>query len=918
MKDHRSPVNSIQPRAVCTLALSTAILYGNLMAQTSCSGHQLAGRVQDSTDAVIPDARVILDGTETVQGGDTGRFQFPCIRAGQHHLSISATSFATAEVKVRVPQPKEELTVILKPATVTTSVRISGDSTTEAAATANGSSRTISGNDLSTLADDPDDLLRELQQLAATGGGLAANTTVTVDGFQSSSPLPPKSSIAYIQVNPDLFSAEYRQPPFDGGRVEVYTKPGQSTYHGALFITNGSPWMNARDPFSNSKAALGKQRYGFELTGPVRQKDSDFSLTLENRTIDNYAVVNAITLNDEGEQQSTVVNVATPQQLWLPTARLDWQLGNKNTFVASYSGNVNELSNVGVGGLALPDTGYDSETYDHALRLMNITTASAKVMREARVAFDWRGETDTPTSTAPQVQVAGAFTSGGATLGAQRLRNFEIEVDDDAIISTSKHLLKFGTQFKLYNIHDQLTTYFNGLYVFGGGSAPVLDANGNPIPGQTEIITGLEQYRRAEFSLAGGTPTAFTNVVGTPSVNFIQARNAVYIQDTWKPRANLQVVMGFRYFLQNAPVLLNGATPRLGFAWSPDEKATWQFHGHAGLFTGEFAQESYAELQREDGIHRITSTVYNPTYGDPFDAGSTPIHSLRETAPYLQNITFAIENIGGSHTFPHGWNVKADAYWGRIWNYTRTQNINSPLNDSPTGPRPGAPDLNVLQTNNSGQGGANIEFLSLEQHSFKRVQFFVGAVRINLKDDTNDNLFFTPQSSRTNAGEFTSRTGQGEWQLFGNGTLTLPEKVQVSTDLGSQSAAPYNITTGFDNNGDGNFNDRPQYAAPSDPNAIPTQFGLLVASGGAGVFPRNAGRTSWTIHLDTNIERSFRLNRGSKSTRVQTLTANVRSSNVLNHLNTTSVGGVLGSPLFGVPYAADSGRRIEGGLRYSF
>jgi hypothetical protein len=44
----------------------------------------------------------------------------------------------------------------------------------------------------------------------------------------------------------------------------------------------------------------------------------------------------------------------------------------------------------------------------------------------------------------------------------------------------------------------------------------------------------------------------------------------------------------------------------------------------------------------------------------------------------------------------------------------------------------------------------------------------------------------------------------------------------------------------------------------------------------------------------------------------------VRSSNLLNHTNVTAEGGVLGSPLFLVPYAADSGRRVEGGLRYNF
>ena len=164
-----------------------------------------------------------------------------------------------------------------------------------------GRTQTISGDRLQSLADDPDDLQRELQQLAAAAGGNPSNTTISVDGFQDSSALPPKSSIAYIKVNPDQFSAEYREPPFDGGRVEIYTKPGQKTYHGALFMTNGSPWENARDPFSTSKAAIGKQRYGFELTGPVRKKGSDFTLTLEHRSIDNFAVVNAMTVDSAGE-----------------------------------------------------------------------------------------------------------------------------------------------------------------------------------------------------------------------------------------------------------------------------------------------------------------------------------------------------------------------------------------------------------------------------------------------------------------------------------------------------------------------------------------------------------------------------------------------------------------------------------------
>ncbi|HZY62538.1 MAG TPA: TonB-dependent receptor [Edaphobacter sp.] len=898
--------------AACALLCTIAV------AQKPCDGSKVTGIVQDSTGAIIPGASIQIDNGETVESGDAGQFRFACASAGQHHLHISAPSFAAKEISIRVPQSKNEIIVALQPQDVTTSVDVGEDSSPGAATAASGSSQTISGDQLSTLADDPDDLRRELQQLAATSGGLASNTTIAVDGFQSSSPLPPKSSIAYIKVNPDLFSAEYREPPFDGGRIEVYTKPGQSHYHGALFATNGSPWMNARDPFSTSRAALGKQRYGFELNGPVRSKGSDFALTLEHRTIDNYAVVNAITLDDQGNRQSVIANIATPQQLWLATARLAWQLGQKNTFTASYNGNVNHSQNVGVGGTSLQETGYDSSTADHTLRLLNVTTVSPKMMHEARVALDWNGETDIPNSTAPQLAVSGAFTSGGAAVGPQRLHNFEVEVDDDAVISTKNHLLKIGTQFKMYKVRDQLTTGFNGAYTFGGGLAPALDPNGNPIPGKTEVISGLEQYRRAKLGLAGGTPTAFNNVSGTPSVNFTQVRNALFIQDDWKVRPRLQIAMGFRYYLQNAPLAMNGATPRLGVAWSPDKKSNWQLHAHIGLFTGAFSFGEYAELLREDGVHRITNTVYNPVYNNPLGNSDAVIHSIRQASPHLQNITFAIENVGGSHNFPHGWSVNTDVYWGRIWNYTRTLNINSPLNNDPTGPRPGPRNLNILQANNSGQGGANVEFFGINQHKLKHLQFFFGAVRVNLIDNTNDDTFFTPQSSRTDAGEFAHRNGQGIWQVFGNGMLKLPQKIELSTNLHAMSGAPYNITTGFDNNGDGNFNDRPQYAPAGDPNAIPTQFGMLVPSGGIGAFPRNAGRLPWVVHMDTNIQRQFHLTKNPKADHPQALTLNVRSSNILNHMNVTSVGGVLGSPLFNRPFAADNGRRIEFGARYSF
>ena len=245
--------------------------------------------------------------------------------------------------------------------------------------------------------------------------------------------------------------------------------------------------------------------------------------------------------------------------------------------------------------------------------------------------------------------------------------------------------------------------------------------------------------------------------------------------------------------------------------------------------------------------------------------------------------------------------------------------MNAPLDGVPTGPRAlGLPNLDVLQMNNSGQGRVNVEFVGIEQHKLKNVQFFAGAAHVDIIDDNDDQELNSPQSNFTNAGEFARRSMQGTWQIFGNGSFTFPEKIVLSGDLQGQGDQHYNVTTGFDNNGDGNFNDRPQVAMPGTPGAIQTRYGLLVNTGGVAPVQRNVGVMPWTVHLDTNIQRVFTVSRNAKAEHQQTLTANLRSSNLLNHTNITSVGGVLGSPLFGIGYAADNGRRVEAGLRYSF
>jgi hypothetical protein len=423
-------------------------------------------------------------------------------------------------------------------------------------------------------------------------------------------------------------------------------------------------------------------------------------------------------------------------------------------------------------------------------------------------------------------------------------------------------------------------------------------------------------------------------------MDFVQVRIAAFIQDDWKLRPNLHLAAGLRYYGQNDLTFVHNYTPRFGLTWTPDKKATWNLHAHAGMFTGRFQSQVYATFITEDGVQRITSTVYNPSAYcptltpaqfnancDPFTGGTT-LHSIYTAQPGLPNTYFSIEDIGVSHTLPHGWTLTASYDQSQMWHYTRAENINAPLNGQPTGPRPGAANLNILQVQGTGRGYGNVEFASIEQHSLKRLQVFFGAVRNQIIDDTDDAYFLTPQTTGVNTGEYARRDTGGLWNAFGNIALTLPYTLKLSTVFNSTGGQPFNITTGSDNNGDGDFNDRPRYApsvtplcsaAPTaNPCAYATPYGFLMNTGSGPTIARNKGVLPWTYYVDLNLQRTFKLTRRADATHPQTLALNVRTSNALNHLNVMQEGSVLGSPLFNQPDAADNGRRIEFGTRYTF
>ena len=909
-------------------SLNTAPLF----AQQPCTqGFSVEGIIRDTTGAVIPNAQVQTPDGKSASTDPDGHFVLLCVPETSTTVTAQADGFAPGTATtIRQSNTVAHVDIQLQVARVETDVEV-GDDATAMDADHGAGTRSLSTQDVQQLSDDPDDFLRELQSLAASGGGMPGLALVTVDGFQNTSALPPKGSIASIRINPDMFSAEYERAPYFGGRIEIFTKPGADPFHGALFLTDSDGSFNATDPFSVTATPAGKRRYGFELSGPVVPKKIDFSLALEKRDIDEFNVVNAITLDANGNQTPLQQTVAAPQRLWIASSRNDWQVSPNDTATLSFSANVNHLGNQGVGGLTLAEAGYSSLVSEYDLRLHNTLTLGPNRLHETRIGYTWKRTEETPLSTAPSLGVAGYFTGGGATSQNLNDRERDLEVDDDLMVTQGKHSWKIGAQSLGVFVHDDDPNTFNGAYLFGGGSAPMLDTNNNPT-GQTTTISGIEEYRRALLNLPGGSPTTYQLTTGTPLVPFTQWRVGLFGQDAIKLASRFSVMGGLRYQMQTAPSSFANFSPRVGLAWAPDKKSSWVVHVRAGIFHDASRQNqlSYAtEVYRLNGARQQQTTVYSPSYHNPLTLapGAIQVSTVNQFSPSLHQISSLQTHIGIEHNLHDGWHLETTFYWFSNWGQLQTRNINAPLVGSSVGappdptaallaPRPYAPNENIVQYQNSGHLDGNVYVIGGDRNAGKRASLSVYYVHLNAKTDATE-IAGSPQSSYSNQGESSRPDWLEENAVYASGSIHLPYKLEFSSVLDAENGGPYNITTGTDANGDGDFNDRPSYASAPGAGVYSTRFGLLTTNTVNGNVPRNLGTMPARLHLDGNLSRVFTLNPRDKD-RPRTLTFNARSANLVNHTNVTAVNTVLSSSTLGAPLTAETARRIELGVRFSF
>jgi hypothetical protein len=860
----------------------------------------LRGRVMDEMGDVIVGATIEVTNGEgisktTITNGE-GVYAFTGLVTGKYIVRASAQGFAVYEnPDVEVTQARRGLFDITLRVTIgRQEVTVASDANHVVSPENNADAVVLSGADLESLPDDPDELVAALQALAGPSAGPGGGRLL-IDGF-SGGRIPPKGSIREVRINQNPFSAEYDRPGF--GRIEIFTKPGTERYSGSAFFNFNDESLNSRNPFASNRAPFQSRLYGGNLSGPLVAGKSSFFFDFERRGISDNAVINAFILDPDLNPTQFSRAVLTPRSRTTLSPRLDFQLSPRHTFGVRYTyARVNDRNN-GVGGFSLASRAFNSSSAEQTLQLKETAVLGPQAVNEARFQFIRRHASSAGDDSSPTVNVLDAFTGGGSAIGQSTRAEDQLEFQNYTLLTRSMHTLKAGVQLRGVIVDSVSRQNYGGTFTFAGGPAPLLDADNNVVlgpEGRPVVIelTSLEQYRRTlllerqgfsptRIRALGAGATQFILMGGNPEARVSHTEAGLFIQDDWQVRPNLTFSAGLRYEWQsNLDDRLDFA-PRISLAWSPPTSGAKRpklvIRTGFGIFYERFDEDTSLRAARFDGNGARQVIVSRPDYFP----NAPPFQEL--TARETQTVIRLDENLRAPYTMQAAVSVERELPYkltlsttfttSRVLHLLRSRNTNAPLPGTfnpllPGGgdqvARPLGPIGNVYDIESSGVLNQNQLMVSVNNRLNPKVTIFASYVlnrvmsNADVPDSSPTGLSF-PVNSYNLSGEYGRSSLSIRHRFFLGGSINTLWGLRLNPYVLAFSGRPFNITTGRDANGDTLFNERPALASDlSRPGVIITRLGAFDPAPATAqpLIPRNFGTGPPFFTANLRFSRTF-------------------------------------------------------------
>lgn len=843
--------------------------------------------VVDQTGAVVPNATVTLirldEATKTATPthaitSDKGMIVFDRVVPGRYRIEARFEGFEVGvltDVRIRGGDNKQVMILRLK--SIEESVTVAQNAQAAAAdPRGNGGRTVLSREEIEALSDDPIDMAQQLQDMA---GG---NATIKVDSF-AGAPLPPKALIKSIHIVRDPFAAENHSA--EAEEIDIITQPGIGPLRGNFSTRLRDGAFTARSPFTATKGPERQESVEGNVGGTLINGKSSFSLSVEGRNA--FDTPNLFANLPTGTE-SQVLNLRRPAKDLTVYGLVDYAVTRDQILRFAYDQTTTTRDNLGVGGPNLIDRAYSTDSENYEFRAQLVGPLGRRAFANTRLQLLSQNTNSVSAFDTPTVVVNGGFTSGSANVtGGRHPKTLEFASDVDYV--RGMHTIRTGVQIDAGRYRADDSTDYLGTYTFPSVAA-----------------------------FAAGQPSLYTRRIGDPLIVYNNFQAAAYVQDDLRVRKNLTLSPGVRFEAQShLPHDHGDLGPRMGITWAPFRSGHTTVRGSAGLFYNWLNASVYEQTLRVDGFRQQELIVQNPTYPVPPTAGPTTttnkyvlgpdVHMTRTTrisAGLDQTLTPKIR-VSFTYSQFHGVQLVGT-------------NLNAPLN----GVRPDPAFANVIEVLSE----AGLDF---HQLSSNVTMNFAGGVRNanqarwNARRTTlrvtywiarisnNTDGPFVPPPSGSLATEWAPAPGERRNRVEASVNSQALKNLNATIGLAASTGTPFSILTGFDDNGDTIFNDRP----------VGVGRDTLRTAGQASV----RANINYTVSLGTVRTAADIQERGGGEQRGGApasgryrLVFTLAVTNLTNRPNFTGYSGVLTSPTFALPTAVLNPRRVDFGVSLRF
>jgi len=898
-------------------SIAIAVLFSCLFATAAWGQNPgaLSGTVEDSTGEYVVGADVRLRNQITGQELSTsskeeGQFRFDHVAFGDYQLIVNVQGFKSAHVPVKVGERQENpIRVPLQIAASAASVTVTADSEDMPTVGVGQDMDTVQldRNWLDNLPAKEGDPLTVPSMFLDPAAAGALGPKIIVDGVESSELEVPLTSIRRVYVDKNSYSAVFGRPGRD--RIDVITRRGgRRDYHGNLTFLLRNSALDARNVFTRVRPPMQREIMETELDGPLGKTLYIFNHPVKARFLlagRYFASDESATVHARTPAGSVVENVPTPEHNTRLLGRLDFDLTPKHTLTLNYKFRNKLQQNQGVGGFNLAERATDSWTHENEVKVSERAIISPAFLNEVRFAFRDVPQQTASRSVQPAIIVLGAFSSGGAQMSL-RQREKAFTVQDTATINKGKHTLSFGGGARLRSFQITDASNFGGTFTFNG----------------------LSQY-------ASGQPEVFTMNQGIPEVSFAQREYHSFLQDEIQVRQHLSVTFGLRYEWQSNLSYYNNFAPRIAFAYAPRRGQT-VIRGGFGVFYDRQPEILQQQALLYDGAQGHQIIMEKPGYPVAYIPASPPPPSLLRLAPDIRTPYLTQAGIGIEHKLGKGKNSLAVDYtMVRGMKLYRTRNTNAPLPGSGALPDPTFIDIDQFES--SGRSRSHSLSVSL-QTSVRGALDLMGQYTFSKSMDDTSGMFSRPANNYDLRPEYGRADYDQRHRLRLITMSHLPWDVRAGTILSLNSGIPYNITTGFDDNGDTVPNDRPLGIGRNTGGgpgyaSVDVHLSKRITIGrgeGRGSGARPAAKLVGGQLLDKGAgpregqgpwgctSAKWCVRQPTDQMNVPWLELSIDSFNALNRINFKNFVGIQSSPFFGRANTASPARQLQISMKFHF